>query len=241
MVNEIRAGIFRTASAMKLEVPARDPELLLALHYARRHARRALAALFALDGALAQILRTTREPMVGQMRFTWWHEALTTLDTAPPPAEPILQGIASDVVPQGIAGARIAGMIDGWEELLEAGPLDDDALLRHAGARGASLFAMAGALAGAGARDPLELAGAGWALADLARHLSDPTVAARALALAEPRLLAATRLRWSRPGRALGALAQIARMNCAVPLDQPVPAGAPGRVARLLFHRVTGR
>jgi phytoene synthase len=30
-------------------------------------------------------------------------------------------------------------------------------------------------------------------------------------------------------------------MNLAVPLDQPLPEGAPGRVARLLFHRITGR
>ncbi|WP_343888961.1 squalene/phytoene synthase family protein [Sphingomonas oligophenolica] len=220
---------------------SRDPEANLALQYVSEAARSGVQALFLLDTTLAQVLRTTREPIVGQMRLTWWHDALTALDTASPPAEPILRALAGDVVPQGITGARLAGMIDGWEELLDGEPLDDKAIMRHAGARGAALFAMAGALIGAGRDDPVARAGEGWALADLARHLSDPSAAGRALALAEAPLSEATGVRWSRAGRPLGALAHIARMNLAVPLDQPLPAGAPRRVGRLLFHRVTGR
>jgi len=124
--------------------PGRDPEFGLALSYASPDARPALLALFALDSALAGILRTTHEPMVGQMRLTWWHEALIRLDVTAPPAEPILQALARHVVPQGISGARLAGMIDGWEELLDAEALDDAGIGRHADARGGALFAMAG-------------------------------------------------------------------------------------------------
>jgi phytoene synthase len=217
-----------------------DPERSLAFMYARPDCREAFEALFALDDSLASILRTTREPMVGQMRLTWWHEGLTRLDAAPPPAEPVLQALALHVVPNGVSGARLASMVEGWEELLEP-ELGDDAIARHAARRGGKLFEMAGLLLGATQTDPLTAAGEGWALADLARHLSDRATAERVLARAAAPIAKATRVRWSRAARPLGALAHIARLNLAVPLDQPVPAGAPGRVARLLMHRLTGR
>ena len=241
MVNAAPIIIIQSGIGVSGLAPARDPEMDLALHYAPHRALAAVRALFALDAALAQVLRTTREPIVGQMRLTWWHEALTALDRAPPPAEPILQALATQVVPGGITGARLAGMIDGWEELLDGEPLDDTAIMQHADARGAALFAMAGVLVDAGADDPVSRAGAGWALADLARHLTDPAAAGRALALAGPPLREATGACWSRAGRPLGTLAHVARMNLAVPLDRPLPTGAPHRVARLLFHRITGR
>ena len=67
-----------------------NPERVLALSYAGE-GRGALAALLALDDSLATLLRTTREPALGQMRLAWWREALERLDTAPPPAEPSRQ------------------------------------------------------------------------------------------------------------------------------------------------------
>ena len=222
-------------------VPGRDPEFGLAMSYASPSAQPGLLALFALDSALAGILRTTREPMVGQMRLTWWHEALTRLDAAAPPAEPVLQALARHVLPRGVPGARLAGMIDGWEELLEAETLDDAAIGRHADARGGALFAMAGDILGARETDPVVPAGRGWALADLGRHLADAPTADRAIGLATAPLAEACGAHWSRAARPLGALARIARMNIAVPLDKPLPIGAPRRVGRLLFHRLWGR
>ncbi|MEG3178492.1 squalene/phytoene synthase family protein [Sphingomonas sp. RB3P16] len=218
-----------------------DPERALALSYAPPARQAALAALFALDDTLAQVLRTTREPLVGQMRLTWWHEALSALDQAPPPAQPVLQALAATVLPRGVRGADLAGMIDGWEALLEAEPIGDDAMLAHARARGAGLFAVAGVALGGAPADPVAAAGEGWALADLARHLRDRAAADRAVALATRALAPIATARWSRAGRALGALALSARMDLAVPLDQPIAHGAPRRVARLALHRLTGR
>jgi phytoene synthase len=63
---------------------------MLALSYAQAPGRGALGALLALDDALAQLLRTTREPALGQMRLAWWREALARLDHDPVPAEPVL-------------------------------------------------------------------------------------------------------------------------------------------------------
>jgi phytoene synthase len=208
-----------------------DPERALALSYAPRDRRAALHALFAIDAALGQVLRTTREPMVGQMRLAWWREALSRLDSAPPPAEPVLQALAKEVLAHGPTGRTLADMVDGWEVLL--GPLDERAIADHGRWRGELLFEQAGVVLGA-ASDPLAAAGRGWALADLAVHLSDPALAARARDAALPLLVGATSHRWSRAGRALGALTHIARLNLTGPVT-------PGRVARLAWHRLTGR
>jgi phytoene synthase len=210
------------------------PERTLILTYAPASGRAALAALLALDDALAALLRTTREPAIGQIRLAWWREALAKLDSAPPPAEPVLQTIAAS----GLVGGGLTAIVDGWEVLLED-RLDAAALTRFGEGRG-SLFVAAGKALGAHG-DPLYEAGQGWALADLARHLDSEAEAATARALAAPLLDAATSARWSRGGRALGAMALLARRDLALPAGQPAPVGAPGRVGRLLWHRMTGR
>jgi phytoene synthase len=208
-----------------------DAERALALSYAAR-GRDAAAALLALDDRLAAILRRTTEPLVGQMRLTWWREALEKLDAAPPPAEPVLAALAAEVLPRGIRGVDLAPIIDGWEALLEE-PLDAAAIERHA-MRGRALFEALARVIGASG-DPVAAAGEGWALADLVRHLSDADARRRAADLAKPRLDAALAARWSRNGRPLGALAHLAR------LDLAGRQRSPWRVARLLAHRLTGR
>lgn len=194
----------------------------------------ALAALFALDGKLGETLRTTSEPMLGQIRMQWWQDALARLDSAPPPPEPVLEGIARDVLREGVTGAEVGQMVEGWRVLLE--PELDEAALRTHGERGRALFALGGRVAEAAASDPLAQAGEGWALADLAGKLSDPAEAAAARRMAEAALAEARSARWSRKGRALGAMALLARMDLA-----GVPVGSPKRTLRALWHRMTGR
>ncbi|NIJ18521.1 phytoene synthase [Sphingomonas naasensis] len=217
-----------------------NPERMLALSYAPPRARGALAALLALDDALAQLLRTTREPALGQMRLAWWREALARLDQQPAPAEPVLQALAREVLATGVRGAALVPIVHGWEVLIEEELLDRDALLRFGEGRG-QLFAAAGRALAAGPGDPLLVAGTGWALADLSRHLrgGDESVIARSLAA--PLLDQAGAARWSRNGRALGALAHLARLDLGLPEGEAPRVGAPRRVGRLLWHRLTGR
>lgn len=207
------------------------PERRLAFGYAPVAARPGIAALFALDATLAHVTRGTRDPLVAQMRLTWWYEALTRLDGASPPAQPVLRALADGVLTRGITGAELAAIVEGWEALLDEG----DVAERHARARGGRLFAVAARVLGARA-DPVSVAGEGWALADLASTTPDAAVAARARMLAKSRLDMAKGTRWPANGRALGALAHIARMD----LAGSAP-GSPRRVARLLMHRLTGR
>lgn len=213
-----------------------DPERDLVLTYARADRRAGLAALLALDDALAKLLRTTREPALGQMRLAWWREALEKLDHAPAPAEPVLKALEAEVLPRGVTGASLVPIVHGWEVLIEEEQLDADAMRRFGEGRG-QLFVAAGTLLGA-AGDPLAPAGQGWALADLAGNLEDEKERAAARDLARPLLDDAARTRWSRSARALGALAHRARLDLA---EAPKAAGAPSRVGRLLWHRLTGR
>ncbi len=208
-----------------------DPLRDLALGYAPPGRRAGLDALFALDGALGQVLRTTREPMVGQMRLAWWREALAALDYAPAPAEPVLQALAADVLPGGVGGRELALLVDGWEPLL--GELDQKAMEQHARWRGTHLFELAGRVLGTGQDDPLADAGRAWALDDLARHLGDPMLATLARDRSVEPGERATGTRWSRAGRPLGALAIIARRGLG-------PEGAL-LVLRLAWFRLSGR
>lgn len=212
-----------------------DAERRIVLTYAPTPAAAAaLAALFALDDKLAETLRTTSEPMLGQIRMQWWQDALVNLDSAPPPPEPVLQGIARDVLCEGVTGTEVGQIVEGWRVLLES-ELDDAALRTH-GVRGRTLFALAGRVAGAETTDPLEQAGEGWALADLTGKLSDPAEAAAARRIAGVALAEACSVRWSRNGRALGAMAHLARMDLA-----GVAVGSPKRTFRALWHRISGR
>lgn len=212
-----------------------NPERALALSYARTPARAGLAALLALDARLGAIVRRTGDPTIGLMRLTWWAEALAALDAGPPPAEPVLRALAATVGRTGVAGGALATMIDGWEVLLDPEPLDAAALAEFGAARGGRLFTAAAVVLG-GKDARVETLGAGWALADLARHLTDREAARAAHGLAGERLAACFGRPWPPRLRALGALGLLARSDLAGGRQ-----GAPGRVGRLLIHRLTGR
>lgn len=204
------------------------PERALAISYAPADARAGLAALLALDDRLGAIVRRASDPTIGLMRLTWWADALIALDDGPPPAEPILTALAD----AGAGGAALAGTIDGWERLLYVEPLDVAAFGRE---RGGRLFMAAAAMLG-GADERVGALGEGWALADLSLHHSDTAIAAGARALATGLLRDCFGRAWPARLRPLGALGLLARSDLA-----GGRAGSPGRVGRLLLHRLTGR
>jgi len=211
-------------------------EQALAVGYAPASARDGFAALLDLDHQLASILQSTTEPMIGQMRLTWWYEALEKLDHAPAPAHPVLRRLADSVLPGGVRGADLAPMIEGWEVLLDDGePLDEERVARHAEARGGVLFASVGRLLG---QPGMESLGAGWARADLAQHVSDQATRTRIRAAALSDLDAVLAFKLPRPARGLSGLAVLAREGLRHPDRLP---GHPMRAARLAWHGLTGR
>jgi len=215
-----------------------DPERRLCLAYAPAAGRAALATLWALDERFAAVLASTSESGIGAIRLAWWREALLRLDAAAAPAEPLLQAVAAYLLPRGVSGAALSGLEDGWLPLL--GDLDARGLTDHGRERGGRLFHAAASLLGAEASEDLVREGEGWALTDLAFHLSDRALAERALVLARARWDAAPRHRWPRPLRPLGILTALARADASAGFDRPRRQGSPARILRVLWHGLTG-
>ena len=167
----------------------------LALAYGARSGRARIGAVLALDAPLAGILRHSREPMLAHLRFAWWREMLASDPARWPAGEPLLAAISTSHADP----APLAGLVDGWEAMTGAAPLGEDAFATLAAAR-------AGALAGN--HDEGQRLARGWALADIARHLSHPQEREAALGLAQAADWRAARLpRSLRPPAALPALA----------------------------------
>ncbi|WP_177171477.1 squalene/phytoene synthase family protein [Sphingomonas palmae] len=191
--------------------------------------------LFALDRQLGNIVRTTEQPIVGQMRLTWWYEALEKLDHAPPPAQPLLQALAGHIGKGRVAGRDLAMMTEGWEALLDHERANADMLTQFAHLRGATLFRAAAALLGED--DPqVAQAGALWAFADLAANVSQDAIRQQAITAALDLADPVFRARWH-GARPFGALAVDAYMAAA---GRGVADG-PRRAARVVQFRMIGR
>lgn len=155
----------------------------IALGYAPSQSRDALGALWTLDDALGRVVASTTEPLIGQMRLTWWHDQLVALDARLAPAEPILVGLVDVIRDYDVTGADMAVLVEGWEALLEPMPLGDHPLHAYATMRGDRLFSLSAKILGANVATGL---GAGWALIDFATRCSDRITRDRAMALFAP-------------------------------------------------------
>lgn len=217
-----------------------DPDRTLALSYVPAEKRPALGALWRLDAALGAVLAGGREPLLSQIKLTWWRDRLIELDRAPAPAEPVLQEVAARVVSRAIRGEQLARMEEGWAVLLGEDPLTAAELETYAVGRGALLFRYSSSLLGYQLNEKVKRAGEGWALADLARH-SNAVDAAAALEAAGVKLADVTAQRWPVVMRPLGMLAMLAKRDAARGLGTFERQGSPARMARMVGHRLTGR
>lgn len=219
---------------------AADRDRYLAVLHAPAATRDALAALFALDLDFAQVVATTREPLLGEIRLAWWREQLARLDSAPAPAQPTLAALARHVIPAGVRGASLEALEDAHLMLLLDDHHDAAQLARYLDRRGGTLFAAAAVLLGADSAAARTL-GQGWALGDLVRRGERPphvgredVAAARAgfiVARAEPAL---------RPLAALARLA-LADVDAVLAGRDPAPRGSAGRQLMMLRVALTGR
>jgi len=216
-----------------------DPERALALAHAPAGRRAALAALWALDERLCAVAMAARDPMIGAIRLAWWRETLAGLDSGPIVGEPLIEALRAGTLVAGIDGRALAGLVDGWEMLLDAMPLADSALAEHAEQRGESLWRIGALLLGRPASPAQLRAGGGWALVDLAFRVADGDTARRAAEMARARLGQGGE-RWPTMLRPLGMLVALARNDLTRVASRTRPVGSPGRVARMLWHRISG-
>ncbi|MDQ2893695.1 MAG: squalene/phytoene synthase family protein [Pseudomonadota bacterium] len=210
----------------------------LAIALAPPTARAALTALFALDARLAEVASSTREPTLGQLRLAWWRDALDRLDRAPTPAEPTLRALENLVLLHGVTGADLSGMAAGWEAIV-AGPTPDlAALVEYGTARGSALFGAAARVLGTHINARIDAAGRGWAVAEIMRRWSDPTLIALARGQASSSFDEAFATAWPSAERTLGILALLAMHDIAE------GDAVPGRLrsaTMFIKFRVTGK
>ena len=211
----------------------------MALSYVPARDRAALQALFAIDAAMGDVVRTTSEPMLGTIRLAWWRERLEELNAGVSAlGEPRLQAVKRELISRGATGRDLAGLEDGWLRLFDAFPWTV--------ATSEAIWFRGNLLFGLGARvldqvdERIQAAGGLWALVDAARHCSDAD--SRAMLLGQARTFARglAGARFASALRPLSMLAALAVRDCG--RGEPFEAeGTPGRAALMLRHRLTGR
>ncbi len=159
--------------------------------------RAVVELLWRLDSRLAELALSGREPVLRQIRLTWWRDALAALGDANArvPDEPLLQEVAATLVPALSADAP-AALADKWLTALSAEWRDADVM-----AAGEELFALTARLLG----NRRHLGGGPHALVRLALHMDD--------GLLREKLMAAAARQQIAPGQArvLAVLDRLAR------------------------------
>jgi phytoene synthase len=138
----------------------------LALAYAPRQLRDATLGLFALDAHLANLIRRTNEPMLGQMRLAWWRERLGEPVEARPSGDALLELLGAWREQE----KALVALVDGWEHLLSE-RLEDEAIAGFAAGRARAFAGLAELVGLTEYQTPASQAGKRWALADLSAHL----------------------------------------------------------------------
>jgi phytoene synthase len=214
-------------------------DLGLALTYVPVRDRGALAALFAIDRAMGDVVSSTKEPMLGPIRLAWWRERLEELDEGDAaPAEPRLQQVERELIPRGVSGRELAALESGWLRMFDPFPWTVQTS-EGIWFRGNLLFGLAARIVGR-AEERIQGAGGLWALVDAARHCSDPDSRRMLLDQACAFGRGLSGFRFPGPLRPLSMLTVVAMRD--VRRGEPFEReGTPGRAAAMLRHRFSGR
>ncbi len=114
------------------------PPTNLAIAYAPLRVRSAFALLLQIDNRLANILRSSREPMIGQIKMAWWREAFGQAPHQRPKGEPLLQALTEidDLIPH----TALEALVLGWEILLGSERWNQEDIDRHSDLRTEAIF-----------------------------------------------------------------------------------------------------
>lgn len=223
----------------EIELGELDASQRLALVYAPRHRRQALAAAWALDARMRRLFLNARDPMLAEIKLAWWQERLEALGHERTPDEPLLQALAEAASGSPSLLAALAELPGAWRSLGDDRPFPQEALHDYARGRGGGMMRLVGEILRAPVGGPAETAGEGWALFDLAAHLTDVELAERVAASALDRFSRAGRLAWPRAMRPAGMMVELARGDALA--GRRTYGGSPSRVARMAWHALTGR
>jgi phytoene synthase len=145
-----------------------DPDRWLSSRFVADPAARAdVVALYAYDHELARAPRIASNPLLGEIRLTWWREALDEIFEGGPVREhPTAQALAQAVARRRLHREPLEAMIDARYREFERQPLDLHEALDWARGTGGRAAGLALAVLDPQAEAALaEPAGAAWALA----------------------------------------------------------------------------
>ncbi len=149
-----------------------DPDRWLAARLVGdAQARRALMALYALNDELARVADSVTQPLLGEMRFAWWREALEEAAAGRPRAHPVLAAIAPALQSGAVRLQDLGEIIDARHRDLEPAPFADEAALTaYIDATAVALMRAAAVLLAPDAPgDCVRTAGRAWAWTGLMR------------------------------------------------------------------------
>ena len=200
-----------TAAEIEAHLRTRDPDRWLSARLiAGSAARRDVLALYAFDHAVRSVAAAVTQPMLGEMRYAWWAEAVDDLAAGRPArGHPVLQAIAAPLAEGRLKAELLHRLIEARRtDLDEATPQGEalDAFLE--GAFAAPMQAAAGLLEPAAVACDLTAVGRAWGLASLARGASPPAEAT--LSAVEEALTAAKSTVAALPVAAFPAVAHVA-------------------------------
>jgi 15-cis-phytoene synthase len=150
-----------------------DPDRWLSSRFITDPAKRAdVVALYAFNQELARIAGGAREPMVAEIRLTWWREGLDDLMAGKPArGHPVMQALAQAIQRNNLAAAPLEALADASFDDLEPGRFADDAALeRYLDATSGAIMALACAISGGVDAGQLRPAAHAWGLAGLIRR-----------------------------------------------------------------------
>lgn len=155
-----------------LDVLARraDPDRWLASRFIADEAQRAdVIALYAFDQELARVPAAVREPMMAEIRLTWWRESVEGLFAGQGArGHPVLTALGSAIERRRLASEPLLAMIEARFDDIDAEPFADVAALEtYADGVCGAPMALALAVLGYGDAATLRPAALAWTVARL--------------------------------------------------------------------------
>jgi phytoene synthase len=135
-------------------------------------ARADVVALYALNHELARATEAAHEPLVQEIRLTWWREALDEVFAAGPiRRHPVVEALAQTIRRRDLPRAPFETMIEARIAAIDAGPPAGEAeAYDHIDATAGALMGLAASTLDAGASpDATRHAARAWGLAGLLR------------------------------------------------------------------------
>ena len=159
-----------------------DPDRWLSSRFVADSAARAdVIALYAYDHELARAPKVASNPLLGEIRLSWWREVLDeAFDGRPARQHPTAQALAAMITRRGLVRGPLEAMIDARYRELDATPMTELEALDWARDCGGQAAAVAAEILDPGAQAEFALAaGSAWALSYRVRETPALEVAFR--------------------------------------------------------------